>query len=48
MIDDQQIGTYTPPEAAALKQAELTVELHVYFETGTRVTGYFDEISIGP
>jgi hypothetical protein len=47
-VDGQQVGAYTPPEAEALKQAEFTVELQVYFEEGTLVTGYFDDVRIGP
>jgi hypothetical protein len=47
-VDGQRIGAYTPSEVEALKQAELTVELHIYFEEGTLITGYFDEVWIGP
>ncbi len=47
-VDGQRIGAYTVPEAEALKQAEFTVELHVYFEEGTLITGYFDDVRIGP
>lgn len=48
LIDDQPMGAYTPPDVDALKQAEFTIELHMYFEQGKGITGYFDEISIGP
>jgi hypothetical protein len=47
-VDGQQVGAYTPPEAEALKQAEFTVELQVYFEEGALITGYFDDVRIGP
>jgi hypothetical protein len=48
VVDGQELGTYTTPDAAALKEADLTVELHIYFEEGTLVTGYFDDVHIGP
>jgi hypothetical protein len=47
-VDGQQVGHYTPAAAIALKQADFTVELQVYFEAGSLVTGYFDEVSLGP
>ncbi|MFN8455633.1 MAG: hypothetical protein U0401_13365 [Anaerolineae bacterium] len=47
LVDGRQIGVYTPPEVDALKQAEFTIELHMYFEQGNGITGYFDEVSIG-
>jgi hypothetical protein len=47
-VDGQQVGAYTAPEAEALKQAEFTVELQIYFEEGSLITGYFDDVRIGP
>lgn len=47
-IDGQEIGATTSSEAEALKQADVTVELYIYFEEGTLVTGYFDDVHIGP
>jgi hypothetical protein len=48
LVDGQEVGAYTPPEVEALKQAEFTVELNIYFEEGDLITGYFDEVHIGP
>jgi hypothetical protein len=47
-VDGQQVGAYTASEAEALKQAEFTVELQIYFEEGSLITGYFDDVRIGP
>jgi hypothetical protein len=48
VVDGQELDTYTPSEAEALKQAGLSIELQIYFEEGSLVTGYFDDVRIGP
>ncbi|NJN97273.1 MAG: hypothetical protein HC875_25905, partial [Anaerolineales bacterium] len=46
--DDQPIGTHTPEEIEPLKTAQFNAELQLYLEDGSLVTGYFDDIQIGP
>jgi hypothetical protein len=47
-VDGEELGAYTAPDAAALKEADFTIELQIYFEEGSLVTGYFDDVRIGP
>jgi hypothetical protein len=48
LVDGQPLGRYTPPDPDRLKEADVSVELGVYFEEGSLITGYVDEVRIGP
>jgi serine/threonine protein kinase len=46
--DGQTIGAHTPAEIERLKSAQFNAELQLYLEDGSLITGYFDDIRIGP
>jgi hypothetical protein len=48
LVDGERLAVYNGPEVEALKEAEFTVELQIYFEEGARMTGHFDDVYIGP
>lgn len=47
-VEGQPIGAHTPADIKNLRSAQFQAQLRVYLEDGSLVTGYLDDIRIGP
>jgi len=47
-VDGQFVGSHTPLEADRLKEAKFTLSIGIYAPTAEALTGYVDDVRVGP
>ncbi|TEU10117.1 MAG: hypothetical protein E3J21_27165 [Anaerolineales bacterium] len=47
-VDGQFVGTHTPLDADKLKQARFTLSIGIYTPSADALTGYVDDVRVGP
>ena len=47
-VDDQMVGSHVPADANRFRDAQFTVQIGVWGDSSEAVTGYIDDVRIGP